>query len=137
MTFADFFFFFFGPASTADLTKEQAGGLPVPAKRTASGSIKEPVPAQEKQHVEETTLPPGSPMKLSSPAKSTAGDTSMTEVGVLTTQTGFSSGKSPAKSRIPVMPSPSPAKLARTISRFSSATDSKSLHYSQRSLLTP
>ena len=111
------------------MTKGQAGGLPVPAKRTASGSIKEPVPAQEKQHIEETPLPPGSPMKLSSPPKSTklsAGDTSMSEDVVRTAQTGLSSGKTPAKSRIPIMPSPSPAKLARTISRFSSAADSKS-----------
>ena len=119
------------------MTKGQAGGLPVPAKRTASGSIKEPVPTQEKQQIEETTLPPGSPMKLSSPTKSTkstARDTSMTEDGVRTTQTGPPSVKTPAKSRIPVMPisSPSPAKLARNISRFSSATDSKSLHHSQQ-----
>jgi hypothetical protein len=123
-------------ASTASVTKGQAGGLPVPAKRTASGSIKEPAPAQDKQHIEVTSLPPGSPMKLSSPAKSTkstAGDISMTGDGVRTTQTGPSIGKTPAKSRIPVIPSPSPAKLARTISRFSSATDSKSLHYSRQS----
>ena len=115
------------------MTNGQAIGLPVPAKRTASGSIKGPVPAQEKQDIEETALPPGSPMKLSSPAKSiksTILDNSMSEDGVRRTQTAHPSGKTPARSRIPIMPisSPSPAKLARNISRFSSAADSKSLH---------
>lgn len=108
------------------------GDLPVPAKRTASGSIKGLVPAQK--HIEETPLPSGSPMKLSSPVKPTIPDISMTEDRVRTTQTDANQplpGKMPDKSRIPVKPisSPSPSKLARTISRFSSNPDGKFLDY--------
>ena len=113
------------------MTKGRPSDLPVPAKRTASGSIKGPTSAGE-QHIEEASLSPGSPMKLSSPAKSTkTRDIIMTEEPTEANQP--LPGKTPAKSRIPVKPlvSPSPAKLARTISRFSSTTDGESLYYCQ------
>ncbi|KAF8806490.1 hypothetical protein BYT27DRAFT_7191045 [Phlegmacium glaucopus] len=120
------------PVSAASATKGKPGGLlPVPAKRTASGSIKGPLPAQGEQHAEKTPLPPGSPMKLSSPPNSTKltdPDNIVTDDGVRTVQTGAGQPlqeKPPVKSRIPVKPilSPSPNKLARTISRFSSNPD--------------
>ena len=122
--------------SVASAAKAKTGGLPVPAKRTASGSIKGPAPVQKDQHLEEKLLPPGSPMKLSSPVKSTKStnrDIIMME-DVQTMKTGADQplpGKTLAKSRIPVkpMPSPSPNKLARTISRFSSNSDGQSLHH--------
>lgn len=122
--------------SFASGTKGKPGGLPVPTKRTASGTFKGPAPVEKEQHIEGTLLPPGSPMKLSSPAKSaksSAGNVIMTEDAVRAMQTGAGQPlpeKTLAKSRIPVKPtsSPSPTKLARTISRFSSHTDRKSLY---------
>lgn len=110
---------------SASAAKEQPGRVPVPAKRTAAGSIKGPVPVQEELYVEETSLPPGSPMQLCSPAKSTESTPQDMVMAERTMQTG------PGQPVKPIS-SPSPTKLARTMSRFSVNTvDGKALYYCQ------
>ncbi|KAF8967932.1 hypothetical protein BDZ97DRAFT_2073318 [Flammula alnicola] len=106
--------------------------VPVPAKRTASGAVKKslpPVEASEDVLVDaaeekEQPLPPGSPMKVSSPAKgSPAKGSSAKKDEVETIQFGagtLSLAKTPTKSRSYLKPvsTPSPTKNAR-LSLFS------------------
>ncbi|KAF8161241.1 hypothetical protein B0H34DRAFT_372141 [Crassisporium funariophilum] len=116
-------------ASTSTISHEKPvtftapGPAPIPAKRTASGLVKpsSTVPSLHKP-IDKPRLPPGSPMKLSSPAK-TAASPVMTKVGMQTMQ--YSAGtlsltKTPTKSKIPTKPTyiPSPSKLVRTTSLF-------------------
>ena len=96
-------------------------------KRTASGRMKKSAPADEARmntdHNEESdVLPPGSPMKTSSPTKTPShspvakDDTQTIEFGV----GKFTLAKTPVRSRSSVKPasSPSPSKIARATSLF-------------------
>jgi hypothetical protein len=89
----------------------------LPAKRTASGGVKKaPPPVEETPSAEadvaaETTLPPGSPMKLSSPGKTSDKGSPMRKGDEKVTMSKFSAEKPTSR--------PSPSKIARASSYMS------------------
>jgi hypothetical protein len=102
----------------------------LPAKRTASGTVKETAPPEETPLAEseaaaESTLPPGSPMKMSSPIRASDMGTPTKKDEAKTLQIGpgrLSLARTPTKSKFSSekpASSPSPSKIARSSSYMS------------------
>jgi hypothetical protein len=101
----------------------------LPAKRTASGTVKvappEETPLAESDATAEATLPPGSPMKLSSPIRASDIGSPTKDGDAKTVQIGpgrMSLARTPTKLKFSAQKpasSPSPSKIARSSSYMS------------------
>ena len=102
----------------------------LPAKRTASGTVKEAAlpeetPLAESETAAEAALPPGSPMKVSSPIRASDKGSPMKKDDAKAVQIGpgkLSLAKTPTKSNFSAQKpasSPSPSKIARSSSYMS------------------
>ena len=111
--------------------KKPAATSPPALKRTASGKVKKAVPPAEEASAMDTNaidetqeLPPGSPMRTSSPAKTpprnhsgmTPGESQIIDFGA----GKLTLAKAPATSKSFIKPAstPSPSKIARATSMF-------------------
>ena len=114
--------------STAGLSRSKTMTMGrLPAKRTASGTVKEAAPPEETPlaELEESTLPPGSPMKMSSPIRASDMGSPTKKDDGKTLQIGpgrLSLARTPTKSKFSSekpASSPSPSKIARSSSYMS------------------
>ncbi|KIM40244.1 hypothetical protein M413DRAFT_446420 [Hebeloma cylindrosporum] len=118
-----------GPTTGLSRSKSLTMGR-LPAKRTASGTVKKAAPPEESSMAEseaaaEATLSPGSPMKLSSPTRASDMGSPMKTGDAKTIQIGpgrLSLARTPTKSKFTSekpASSPSPSKIARSSSYMS------------------